>query len=297
MSISVTARWWLPFVLLVVLATAGSGQYLREAEVKAHGRDAITDFVRRSGVDPATALRVQREFEKALPSGLPVDESRTQVSLARALRAKKFGLASENSGLRLLNKPEKNYDNQEIDRMAGQLTRSLFSDIRQRSIVAEIGSGESKTFGRTQLVPYLRDTLRVPDYQNVADSFAGFQDVKVITLDQDTELLRLYGGESKPIGRYFFCCTWSLTTPGETIRWSDASGLATPASWPGGCKDSEGNAGDRWRSGGQLCRSVRIAKTRREHTDLCPGGEDVVVRELRANRWQEGAKRNRCGVG
>lgn len=47
--------------------------------------------------------------------------------------------------------------------------------------------------------------------------------------------MRLYGGTSKAIGRYYFCCLWpadtdsgNARTEGLTRFWSDASRLATP---------------------------------------------------------------------
>jgi hypothetical protein len=59
--------------------------------------------------------------------------------------------------------------------------------------------------------------------------------VEVIIFKKETTLLRLYGGTSKAIGRYYFCCLWpadtdsgNARTEGLTRFWSDASRLATP---------------------------------------------------------------------
>jgi len=75
----------------------------------------------------------------------------------------------------------------------------------------------------------------VADFREVANSFDLNAYVKLITFQKEVTLLRIFGGESKPNGRYLFCCLEEpvgtlLPLPGgrPTHRWADANGLATP---------------------------------------------------------------------
>jgi hypothetical protein len=105
---------------------------------------------------------------------------------------------------------------------------SISSVIRRISIVTELGPGASEELEFDALGRYLSDTLNVPDHQSVRDSFDSSQRAEVVTLKRQTTLLRLFGGASKPVGRYFFCCLWSAESGHPHDRWSDASVLATP---------------------------------------------------------------------
>ena len=67
----------------------------------------------------------------------------------------------------------------------------------------------------------------MPDFEHVVDCFDHHRAPGVAkTLEEKTTLLRLYGGESMPMGRYFFCCRWAGNVFGGV--WSDAIWLAMP---------------------------------------------------------------------
>jgi hypothetical protein len=113
------------------------------------------------------------------------------------------------------------------------------SVMRRYQILDELGQPRSTELEHKGLLDYLRDTVNVGDYDNVAKSFDPALKVEALTLRQEATLLRLYGGESKAIGRFFFCCLWfppttdfaDLVAIGKAelgFYWSDASGLATP---------------------------------------------------------------------
>jgi hypothetical protein len=76
----------------------------------------------------------------------------------------------------------------------------------------------------------------VTDFKVVARSFDVHCEVHEMRLKKEVTLLRIFGGASKPIGRYLFCCLEASENmpqsvqrlTGEYARWTDASGLATP---------------------------------------------------------------------
>lgn len=119
-----------------------------------------------------------------------------------------------------------------ILRLSSEFVDDVSSIIRRFSVLDEIGPVTSQALDQDQLRNYLLGTGNVPDYDAFAASFDPAFRTDVVTFTQPTTLLRIYGGESKAIGRYFFCCVWPA--PGQlpatqgAARWSDASGLATP---------------------------------------------------------------------
>jgi hypothetical protein len=102
--------------------------------------------------------------------------------------------------------------------------------IRRESILEEIRPATSEPLDRDQLRNCLKETTNVPDYDAVTESFHPGLPIQRITFSEPTKLLRLYGGNSHATGRYYFCCLVGLTHSGslQPIRWTDASGLATP---------------------------------------------------------------------
>jgi hypothetical protein len=222
------------FSILAALAPAHS-QEIRMAEARTHFDGAVRDLARRSNLSPEVERRLREELKPGflVPNGSMLDRHRAKDSIARSLGERRFGLESHAEGLLILPKPEKKYDFQMRQLLSGELVESICSDIRRRSIVAEINDGSSyqldhgAELDHAALGWYLNNVLRVHDHQQVRDSFDSTHIVNVVTLHKDIQLLRLYGGESKPIGRYFFCCVWpNGESPG--LQWSDATKLATP---------------------------------------------------------------------
>jgi hypothetical protein len=92
----------------------------------------------------------------------------------------------------------------------------------------------SKT--KSELEAHLK-SIGVTDYERVAASFDGNAQTMAFTFSKDVELLRIFGGESEPIGRYMFCCLQGpksapvamkeFTHAGRFV-WADATGLALP---------------------------------------------------------------------
>jgi hypothetical protein len=76
--------------------------------------------------------------------------------------------------------------------------------------------------------------LGLPDAEAVTASFdwRGPEGTHEIRLEKPTVLMRLSGGDSSAVGRYFFCCDprvdSSMRSRAWTVRWTDATGLALP---------------------------------------------------------------------
>jgi hypothetical protein len=224
----------------VFVAVAEGPRTLRRSEIDAHGKDAIEEVIPKYGVDPSDRTRAREALKKAFgleDSGFrslyrspEVDVGKVERSLAEIFKS----ASSKASGPITLTAPAPGHEGSATWLRGPRLVPSVFSAIRRRSIVEEIGPGTSQQLDRASLGRYLKDTLNVPDYPEVMDSFDIAQNVEVVTLKRDTTLLRLCGGVSEPIGRYYFCCLWSSEGQSRETRWSDASGLALP---PGNLRD------------------------------------------------------------
>lgn len=222
-------------VLLSVFVVAPSicGQVPRIGEVKVHLRESMDEVFRKRHLDPVAEKRLQDAF---FSGGEIFDKQQTANSLVEAMRHQDFTLAFEKDRFELLNKPLQNFDAELLLGTSTLFVDSVSSVIRRHSVLDEIGPVVSKSLNHNQLRAYLKDTMKVPDYVAVTDSFDPAFRAEAVTFMEPTTLLRLYGGGSQPIGRYFFCCLWPADTPadepGVTKKparfWSDASGLATP---------------------------------------------------------------------
>jgi hypothetical protein len=104
---------------------------------------------------------------------------------------------------------------------------ALSSVMRRLSVLEEIGPTVSRKVDAAQLWHYLGITASILDYREVAASFDPAFTTQVVTFEKPITLLRIYGGTTNQIGRYFFCCLWRLDSI-YMNGWSDASGLATP---------------------------------------------------------------------
>jgi hypothetical protein len=229
------ARRWVVILLLLVLevvALSSWSQTLRPAEIRAHAGPAIEEVLRRNVPDRTTQELVRQELRRALaiPNGSIWQPEQASNRLAEAFKKRDLSLGQDSQGFVVLRRPTK--EGVVTLRTSTQLVDWTASEIRRRSIFEEIGPVASKNLDRGQLLNYLRYQAKVPDYKQVAESFdATASPPTVVTFQEPVTLLRLYGGETKATGRYYFCCIWRLdSTLGRVSgpMWSDASGLATP---------------------------------------------------------------------
>jgi hypothetical protein len=123
------------------------------------------------------------------------------------------------------------------------ILRAIHSAVRRDEIiesakaevVRELEARNSAKEIKSELQAFLERDLKLKDFAAVADSFDANVKVKWVELKQETTLLRLFGGESKALGRYLFCCleappagSPSRQFVGSFAAWTDARGLATP---------------------------------------------------------------------
>ena len=87
------------------------------------------------------------------------------------------------------------------------------------------GVEERRIRDRDELLRFLEEQ-GVTDAVDVAGSFQADAEISVIHQERPVTLLRVFGGDSQPIGRYYFCCLNDGTGP--LSRWTDAGGLALP---------------------------------------------------------------------
>jgi hypothetical protein len=226
-------RRWLMFLLAILLVvTPLVGQVLERSVVETHLPRAIEEVVRKRNLDPRTLDRVKRTL---LPRDITTwNKDQATGRLAEAMKRKDFFLTQESDGFKIhLTLPE-DLDPTVAQRTSGNFVDSLSSVIRRYQVLDEIGRPKSTDLDHEELRVYLRDAVKLVDYDDVTKSFDPALNVEAVTLPQETNLLRLYGGGSKAIGRFFFCCVWRATIDaalGNTVAykyWSDASGLATP---------------------------------------------------------------------
>lgn len=125
----------------------------------------------------------------------------------------------------------------------GKPNEKKLSKSKQNEILKKIGAKEITRLDgirranqeKSELETYLEKN-GVADYQEVSKSFDVTAEVKVVDIPEEIILLRLYGGESKAIGRYMFCCLeFPSNAPpvikqsaNEFMYWVDASSLALP---------------------------------------------------------------------
>ena len=203
---SATARrWMLVFLIpvLAVLAPSIRSQKLLPREVDVHLRPAIEELNRTRGLDRATLEHVREAFHS---SDGTWNKERVTNRLAAAIARKEFGLSSDRKGFKILQKPATDPNPRLVLRTSGRFVESVSSVIRRLSILEEIGPGTSTKLGQDQLRVYLKDTVKVTDYQQVTEAFHPDLIAEAVTLKEPKTLLRLYGGKVQASGRYFFCC-------------------------------------------------------------------------------------------
>jgi hypothetical protein len=220
---------------LAVVSRSIWSQELRLPEVRRHLGPAIDEVFGKRSLDWATRERLRgvlfpnNQMSHKLPNNEMWHKQQARDRMAAWMTQEHLIMMRDSDGLhfqKLLDDP--------TFRIAGlmpaEFVASVSSIMRRRSILEKVGPVVEKTLDHTQLRDYLQGTGDVTDYIAVADSFDPAFRTEMVTFTQPTTLLRLYGGESKAIGRYFFCCLWSPVPAGHgfKLQWSDASGLATP---------------------------------------------------------------------
>jgi hypothetical protein len=88
---------------------------------------------------------------------------------------------------------------------------------------------------KSELKTFLEQDLKLKDATAVAQSFDANVMVQWVELKEEMTLLRLFGGDSGALGRYFFCCLESSSDETYVLKPIDVSGLATP---PGNSLDN-----------------------------------------------------------
>lgn len=102
-------------------------------------------------------------------------------------------------------------------------------------VLVELEGRISQPGAKSELEIFLQRDLKLKDHAAVAMSFDSNVKVKWMRLPQPVTLLRLFGGESAPLGRWLFCCREphggtrpSVAFVGPFSAWTDARGLAVP---------------------------------------------------------------------
>ena len=228
MSRSPQARRW---VLggLPVLAVFGPliwSQRIERAEFEKFHQDALKEIVRNKNLDPAVVESVRKGFQLQPGTDPLLDKNRAAASLTEELKRRDLRLKRDNGVFEVRRKPL-NIPPELFARTSQDFVDSLSSVIRRLSILDQLGPGRSSPVEQSQLSTYLRDTMKVTDYEQVAKSFDPRLRVEARTIQEPKTLWRIYGGGSGPVGRYYFCCLLEGVSD-DAQYWVDASGLATP---------------------------------------------------------------------
>lgn len=124
-----------------------------------------------------------------------------------------------------------------------EIGRKVLQVMRRNQVMVDMGvekgipleGRRDSERGGSELERYL-ESIGVADFRVVAESFDANAKAYRCVLPHEVTLLRIFGGDAKPIGRYLFCCLEDLADASTAIkmsvskdaRWADASGLATP---------------------------------------------------------------------
>ena len=214
--------------VLAVFAPPIWSQFIARAEFERFHRAAMEEVLRKKNLDPGAAESIRKALapNRIGTNGI-WDKERAAARLTEIQKRGDLGLKHENGLFELSRKPLVSVHPELLQRTSLEFVDSLSSVIRRMSVLDQLGPGRSTIIGQDQLQPYLMNTMRVPDHEPVAKSFDPKFRVEVKTLDQPMTLWRIYGGGSKPVGRYYFCCVMPGVSDDAQL-WVDASGLATP---------------------------------------------------------------------
>lgn len=244
-------RWRLTLLVALLLLTSVGAEAQR--------RSSVRDIKKGYPAAAAEIVRTNPEVAKKLRELFPTESfelnkttsaERAADTLRQQLQAQKFTLKLQKQGEQQVLKLEPlkrrnlliSKEAIEADSEVNtEIARTFVAISRREQILKDMGAKVVKTFGglhdnqtQSDLAAYLKG-IRVTGYQDVANSFDAKSVTQLITLPKEVTLLRIFGGGSKPSGRYMFCC---LAVPegappeiqarsGPSSRWTDASGLAT----------------------------------------------------------------------
>jgi len=196
-------------------------------------RAAAAELLR---ADPETARRTGKEL-RTLPEREPTGTERMAAILTRHLEAKEKKLNVEGIHVR---GPRAAAEDGPV---RGALGRTLEAIVRRDVVLERMGVTSKRSVEPRprpgQKSSDLEGFLRwqgIKDWKTVAESFNRDAMVYEIVLPEGATLLRLFGGDSRPTGRYLFCCLEApesapprlLDSAGRFGAWTDASGLALP---------------------------------------------------------------------
>jgi hypothetical protein len=230
MSRSPRVRRWI-LGGLPVLATFAPpiwSQFVERAEFQRFHQDALREIIRKRNLDPAAVERVRKALEPgSLGTNRLWDKNRAAASLTEELKRGDLDLKRDQGTFEVRRKPRLELPPGQFAQTSMDFVDSLSSVIRRLSILDQLGPGRSSPIEQGQLPAYLRDRMKVTDYEQVAKSFDPKLRVDAKTFQEPMTLWRIYGGESRPVGRYFFCCVREGASEDARL-WVDASALATP---------------------------------------------------------------------
>jgi hypothetical protein len=225
MSRSIVRRTWqLVFAVLALTISSIHSQILERVEVDRQLPVAVSEALAQKP-DGATTETLRRAFTFSQDGRW--DKAQTTTNLAAAVQRGELSLVRRRQTLGRISPPPGLVHLEPRDQ-AMQVSRDFVDRvsaiIRRNSVLEEILPATSTPLDHEELRTYLRETAKVPDYDVVADSFRPDLEVRRVTFSKPTNVLRLYGGNSPALGRYYFCC---LRSTGAS-SWADGSGLATP---------------------------------------------------------------------
>ena len=153
MSRSPRARRWIlgGLPVLIVFAPPIWSQFVERAEFQRFHQDALREIIRKRNLDPAAAERVRKALQPGVGTDGLWDKNRAG------------GRFEVRRQLRVDPQPEL------FARSSQDFVDSLSSIIRRLSILDQIGPGPTSSIGQAQLQAYLRDTMKVTDYEQVAN--------------------------------------------------------------------------------------------------------------------------------
>jgi hypothetical protein len=228
--LAIAQRWPLVFVAgFVFVSSTTRSQTPGRIEVKTHLGPAAEEVLHEKFEDESTRKRTLQAIEDAFVFGSgPWNREEAASRVVEVLSRE--GLALSRDQLRFEIVPLQLGDPKPQFQLETSLAviDAVSSVMRRHSVLEEIGPTASRLIDPAQLQDYLKETVNVPDYQEVADSFDPALAIEAVTFEKPTTLLRIYGGTSNAVGRYYFCCLWTADTASGARRWSDVTGLATP---------------------------------------------------------------------
>jgi hypothetical protein len=188
---------------------------------------ALDELLGNSHPNPNAAAPLRHIFEGQ--AGPVADKTQATNRAAEVLSRAQLSLVRNGTYFQVVPRSVDSPAGEAAAQTRADFVDSVWSVTRRLSVLDQMGPHTARSLDGQQLREYLRNSGKVRDYEQVADSFKPSLKAEVITFQQPTTLLRLYGGTSGANGRYYFCCMRKAAqTLGLASPWVDASGLATP---------------------------------------------------------------------